>query len=152
MRLVMPGCRRACDPGIRSERGGALLGWIAGSGPATTREGEKEQAGWGGAAPGAGGLDRDTGTCSSARTCARRCSIRTLALAPSAFATPAGRTREPEPSGTSLRTLLTSRSCFVLNEIGLRVKAEASARASATRQQVILYDRRAPSAEGVNIR
>src|SRR5262245_61375838 len=39
-------------------------------------------------------------------------------------------------------TDLNSRSCFVLNGIGLRVKAEGSARASATRDQVVLYDRR----------
>src|SRR6266511_3003276 len=69
----------------------------------------REQAGWGGAVPGAGGMARDTGTCSSARIDSRNCSIRTLSLAPPALSTPAGGTRRPSaPPGTSLRTRLTS--------------------------------------------
>ena len=74
------------------------------------RDGWKEEGRRrGGAAPGAGGMARDTGTCSSTRICSRRCSIRTLALAPPAFPTPAGGTRRLlSPPGTSLRTLLTS--------------------------------------------
>lgn len=159
MELVMPGRRRrACDSGIHavgSGRGERLLAWIAGSGPAMTKEGEKEQAGWGGAAPSAGGLARDTGTCSSARTCARRCSIRTLARAPSAFATPAGGTRRPSaPPGTSLRTLphLDSRSCFVLNGIGPRVKAGGPKQVPGSTATSLFTIRAPPFAKVVNIR
>jgi hypothetical protein len=106
--FVIPGL----DPGIHAvtwQCVEALLEWIAGSSPAMTRgEGEdREQAGWGGAVPGAGGMARDTGTCSSARIDARNCSIRTLPLAPPALSTPAGGTRRPSaPPGTSLRTRL----------------------------------------------
>ncbi len=86
---------------------------------------DKEQAGREGAGPSTGGRPRDTGTCSSVRTDARSCSIRTLPGVPPALATPVGGTRRPSaPSGTSLRnaTHLNSRSCFVLNRVELRVK------------------------------
>ena len=76
--------------------------------------------------PGAGGMARDTGTCSRARIEVRNCSIRTLPLAPPALSTPAGGTRRPSaPPGTSLRnaTHLNSRSCFVLIGIEPGVKA-----------------------------
>ena len=125
-RGVMPGL----DPGIQAVtpmQGDGPLEWIAGSSPAMTKAGEdKEQAGREGPVPGAGGRPRDTGTCSSARTDARSCSIRTLPGVPPALATPAGGTRRPSaPPGTSLRnaTHLNSRSCFVLDRVGARVKA-----------------------------
>jgi hypothetical protein len=107
-----PGDGQRPSPPLQGE------GWSKRSG-----EGDREQAGWERAVPGAGGMARDTGTCSRARIEARNCSIRTLA--PPALSTPAGGTRKPSaPPGTSLRnaTHLNSRSCFVLPRIGTRVK------------------------------
>ena len=128
-RGVMPGL----DPGIQAVtpmQGDGPLEWIAGSSPAMTKAGEdKEQAGREGPVPGAGGRPRDTGTCSSARTDARSCSIRTLPRDPPALATPAGGTRRPStPPGTSLRnaTHLNSRSCFVLDESRSESQGEGS--------------------------
>jgi len=102
-------------------------------------DGDREQAGWGGAVAGAGGMARDTGTCSSARIEARNCSIRTLPLAPPALSTPAGGTRRPSaPPGTSLRnaTHLNSRSCFVLTRVEARVKATSAPAIASGRQDV----------------
>jgi hypothetical protein len=99
----------------------------------------REQAGWGGAVPGAGGMARDTGTCSSARIEARNCSIRTLPVAPPALSTPAGGTRRPSaPPGTSLRnaTHLNSRSCFVLTRVEARVKATSAPAIASCRRDV----------------
>ncbi len=107
--------------------------------PAMTKAGEdKEQAGREGPVPGAGGRPKDTGTCSSARTDARSCSIRTLPGVPPALATPAGGTRRPSaPPGTSLRTLqhLNSRSCFVLERVGARVKARPPTPSSSSAER-----------------
>jgi hypothetical protein len=127
------GCRSA------SIRGQELLDRPVKPGDDSSEEENREQAGWGGAVPGAGGMARDTGTCSSARIEARNCSIRTLPLAPPALSTPAGGTRRPSaPPGTSLRnaTHLNSRSCFVLTRVEARVKATSAPAIASGRQDV----------------
>jgi hypothetical protein len=91
----------------------------------------REQAGWGGAVPGAGGIARDTGTCSSARIEARNCSIRTLPVAPPALSTPAGGTRRPSaPPGTSLRNATHLKLSFLFCSNQSRSQSQGDLRAS----------------------
>src|SRR6266542_4224919 len=99
----------------------------------------REQAGWGGAVPGAGGMARDTGTCSSARIDARNCSIRTLLLAPPALSTPAGGTRRPSaPPGTSLRTRLNLKLSFLFCSSESRSRSQGDLRKAPNPRPLVL--------------